>query len=85
MQGDLTQQYIIHAYIIIESNRLAYLRNNQGIQRTECYQGIVDHVQNSEGNTSEKIPLRTLIVLPTTYIGSPRNMQQLYLDAMAIT
>ena len=76
--GRLTQQFFIHAYIIIESNRMNYLRNHQKELRIECYQGLLDYVLNSASNNSnnfeKKERLGNLFILPSTYIGSPRYM-----------
>ena len=47
-----TQQYVIQAYIIIESNRLNFYTYNQRKLRIECYQGIIDHVALSAFNNS---------------------------------
>lgn len=86
--GRLTQQFFIHAYVMIENNRLNYLRNNQNTLRIECYQGLLDAVVNSASNISnnfeKKEKVGNLFILPSTYIGSPRYMQQHYQDAMAI-
>lgn len=80
----LTQQYIAQAYIIIENSRLDFLRYNQNKLRIKCYQGLVDHVQQSASNHSKnfenKDKIGTLFILPSTYIGSPRYMHQIFLD-----
>lgn len=50
----------------------------------ECYQGIVDHVESNSLNEANSVRLGTAIILPATYIGSPRCLQQLYQDSMVI-
>ena len=45
--GRLTQQYFLHAYVMIESNRMNYFRNHQDKLRVACYQGLLDHVKCS--------------------------------------
>ena len=73
---------------MIKSNRLNFFRYNQKKLRIECYKGIVDHVarsvlNNPNGfNNSER--LGNVLVLPSTYLSSPRNTHQNYQDAMAI-
>lgn len=88
MSGRLSQQYVIHAFLRVEYNRLNFLRHNQDQLRIECYQGLYDHVQNSKNNIStnfiNKEKVGNIFILPSTYIGSPRYMQQNYQDAMAI-
>ena len=87
--GRLTQQYVIQAYIIIESNRLNFYRYNQKKLRIEGNQGIViDHVArsafNNSNNFNELERLGNVFVLPSIYLGSYRHMHQNYQDAMAI-
>ena len=85
--GRLTQQFFIHSYVMIESNRMNVLRNNQTTLRIECYKGLLDNVMNSASNITEnftKNKIGNLFVLPSTYIGGPRYMQKHYQDAMAI-
>lgn len=76
----LYQQYIVDQYAKIEQNRLNYLRQNQSTLRTEYYQGAVDaiHAGDSVNNIGHRI------ILPSSFSGGPRQMYQLYQDAMAI-
>lgn len=78
--GRLFQQYVVDAYARIEQERLGFLRFNQKKLRAELYQGLHDRVIgiNNQGRIGRKV------ILPSTHIGSPRNMQANYLDAMAI-
>jgi len=78
--GRLYQQYIVDQYAKIEQERLNYLRQNQKTLRTEMYQGTVDAMH--AGDISNSIGRR--IILPSSFIGGPRQMYQLYQDAMAI-
>ncbi|XP_022841901.1 uncharacterized protein LOC111365576 [Olea europaea var. sylvestris] len=77
----LLQQYVVDMYVKIETARLDYFHNNQKVIRAELYERIVDSVQNGE-NTGYKIG-RSL-VLPSDFVGSPRNMTKRYMDAMSI-
>ncbi|RWS25337.1 uncharacterized protein B4U80_04936 [Leptotrombidium deliense] len=83
--GRLTQQYIINCYLTVESQRLKYLRFNQQQLRSECYQGLVDHISNRAANASDNVRLGNILILPSTFQGSARAMQMLYHDAMAIS
>jgi hypothetical protein len=78
--GRLYQQYIVDQYAKIEQERLNYLRQNQTTLRAEMYQGTVDAV--NIGDISNSIGRR--IILPSSFAGGPRQMYQLYQDAMAI-
>ena len=78
----LFQQYIVDAYVKTEQNRLAFHRQNQKVLRVEFYQGLMDHIASDAAIGGLK-PGR-IIILPSTFQGSPRAMQQNYQDAMAI-
>ncbi|CAF4462084.1 unnamed protein product [Rotaria sp. Silwood2] len=80
--GKLLQQYIVDAYVKTEQNRLAFHRQNQQALRVELYQGLMDHLAN-EAVIEELKPGR-VVILPSSFQGSPRAMQQNYQDAMAI-
>ena len=49
---------------------------------TALAESLIEHLQNRATNTGTHIG--KVIILPSTFIGSPRNMLQLYQDAMAI-
>ncbi len=78
----LTQQYIVDAYVKIESNRLNYIRMNQKLLRVEHYRGLMDHVHNM--SDSPGVKAGKMVILPSSFQGSPRAMQQNYQDAMAL-
>ncbi|XP_025271022.1 uncharacterized protein LOC112639908 [Camponotus floridanus] len=50
--------------------------------RSETYQGLRDYLQTTANNLNGRIG--KMVVLPSTFTGSPRNMLQNYQDAMAI-
>ena len=52
--GRLTQQYLIHAYIVVESNRMNYFRQNQNCLRRECYDGLYNAIFGSAANTLDE-------------------------------
>ncbi|KAK6021322.1 hypothetical protein OSTOST_13005 [Ostertagia ostertagi] len=79
MGGKLFQQYIVDQYLRVEAQNLLFIRLNQTQLRAECYQGIVDALDNGDTHT-----IGRRIVLPATTIGSPRYMQQRFQDSMAL-
>ncbi|KAL5558339.1 hypothetical protein UlMin_034550 [Ulmus minor] len=81
LSGRLLQQYVVDIYVKLETQRLDYLRNNQAEIRAELYQGIIDSIHIGE-NQGSKVGKR--IILPATFIGSPRDMRKRYMDAMAL-
>ncbi|XP_051155716.1 uncharacterized protein LOC127278181 [Leptopilina boulardi] len=59
-----------------------YLRGNQKQLRADTYESLLEHLEKTVDNTSRRVG--KVVVLPSTYQGSPRNMQQNYQDAMTI-
>ncbi|GBM02968.1 hypothetical protein AVEN_269877-1 [Araneus ventricosus] len=80
--GKLFQQYIVDAYVKTEGSRLHFLRQNQKDLRIELYRKLLDALECRALN--ENIRTGKLIILPSSFQGSPRHMQQNYQDAMAM-
>jgi len=78
----LFQQWLVDSYVKIEKDRINYCRNHQKELRTETYQGLRDYIQTMANNLNGRIG--KMVILPSTFVGSPRNMLQNYQDAMAI-
>lgn len=76
--GTLFHQYIVDMYAKIESERLNFIRFNQAKLRSEEYIHLRDAVMN-DANLND---VGRLTILPSTYIGSPRHMQEYAQDAM---
>lgn len=68
-------------YIKLETTSLDYYRRNQAEIRSGMYQGIVDNVIGGETRGSE---IGHRIVLPSSFIGGPRDMRKRYLDDIAL-
>jgi hypothetical protein len=82
--GKLFQQFVVDAWASIEQNMLNWVRFHQKELRADVYQGLRDA---AVGDRDENINLAEhgqRIILPSTHIGSERNMLQLYQDSMAI-
>ncbi|XP_057292374.1 uncharacterized protein LOC130619401 [Hydractinia symbiolongicarpus] len=82
LAGKLFQQFLVDTYVKVEGQRLAFIRRNQNHLRAESYQGLLDYLQNAADQRN--LQTGNVVVLPSTFSGSPRNMHQLYLDAMAL-
>ncbi|UYV65733.1 hypothetical protein LAZ67_3005268 [Cordylochernes scorpioides] len=78
----LFQQYVVDAYVKTEGNRLNYIRQNQSLLRVELYQGLLDYIHEQEH--SRGVRIGRIFILPSSFPGSSRAMQQNYQDAMAI-
>ena len=73
--GALFQQYIVDMYAKVEQARLNYIRFNQKKLRCDLYQGLQDADLTTFG---------TKVILPSSFLGGPRHMAQLYQDALSI-
>ena len=61
--------------------RLTWYRKHQDTIRRDTYEAVQQHSQSSAA-TSQRFGQR--VILPPSFTGGPRNMQQLYHDGMAI-
>ena len=77
----LFQQFVAEGYTMIESERLSYVRNNQKKLRVDNFCSLQ---QSSEAGNIEGLGQGKRIILPSTFVGSPRYMDQLYFDGIAI-
>ncbi|XP_067214192.1 uncharacterized protein [Linepithema humile] len=78
----LFQQWLVDNYVKMQKDRIDYCKTHQKELRSETYQGLRDYIQTMTNNLNGRIG--KMIILPSTFIGSPRNMMQNYQDAMAI-
>lgn len=76
------QQWVVDNYVKIKKDRLQFCANNQAQLRSGTYQGLIDDLQNHASEND--VHVGKMLLLPSTFIGSPRNMMQQYQDAMAM-
>ena len=81
LSGRLFQQFIVDAYSIVELERLEFLRREQPRLRCDLYNGIQDSLAQ---DTLDPTQIGKMIILPSSFTGSDRAMQQLYQDSMAL-
>ena len=79
--GHLFQQYVVDAWASVEQNNLNWARNHQKELRADVYSGLRDAALGDNVNLAEH---GTRIILPSSFIGSERHMNQLFQDSMAI-
>lgn len=79
--GKLFHQYLVDMYAKMEQQRLNFIRFNQGTLRADVYHGLRDAVQPDDNDMSA---IGKRVILPSTFIGGPRFMAQLYQDAMSL-
>ncbi|XP_065642316.1 uncharacterized protein LOC136073944 [Hydra vulgaris] len=78
----LFQQHAVDAYVKIEGQRLAFIRNNQNKLRSEQYDTLHEYVNNVANNLN--VRPGCVVILPSSYVGSPRALKENFEDAMAI-
>nr|XP_047144617.1 uncharacterized protein LOC124818131 [Hydra vulgaris] len=62
----LFQQYVVDAYVKVEGQRLAFIRNSQNKLRSEQYDALHEHVINRANDLNVK-PGR-VVILPSSYV-----------------
>ncbi|XP_075636671.1 uncharacterized protein LOC142608899 [Castanea sativa] len=79
--GRLSQQYVVDNYVKIETHKLRWFEHNQDSIRADLYQGLQDAFNEGESHTGN-VGHRT--ILPSSFVGSPRDMIQRFQDAMSL-
>ena len=80
--GRITQQFVVDQWVKIESTRLYFIRKNQHTLRTELYKGSMDYLQNK--SIKENAKIGRMIILPSSFEGSARNMKQNFIDSTVL-
>lgn len=76
--GKLLQEFIVDSYVKVEQAKVYFIKTHQKEIRAESYQGAMDALINDAPRIGKNV------ILPSSFLGSPRHMHQLYQDAMAI-
>jgi Helitron helicase-like domain at N-terminus len=82
MGGKLLQQYVVDAWASTEQSKLNWIRHHQKELRSDIYHDIRNAVNNNEN--ADVAQRGKHVILPSTHLGSPRHMYQLFQDSMAI-
>src|SRR6202041_2350300 len=82
LTGKLFQEFICDGWATAEQARLLWILLNQETIRGEVYAGLADAVAANVDTDAESLGQR--IILPSSFAGSTRHMQQLLQDALAI-
>ena len=81
LAGRLFQQYIVDAFAACEATALEWLRSNQKNIRADVYNGLADSLLRQDIDAGE---IGRRIILPASFTGGDRYMQQLFQDSIAI-
>ncbi|XP_074377243.1 uncharacterized protein LOC141718757 [Apium graveolens] len=79
--GRLWKLYVVDAFTAMEQYRLDWIRDNQKTIRSYLYHNIRDALQKGDSNP-ENVGKAT--ILPASFTGSKRYMNQYFKDALAI-
>ena len=80
--GKLFQEWIVDQYLRVDHDRLAFLRKQLNEKIVDKYDSISEYLQQLAANQDAEIGRK--VILPSSYVGSPRYMTQAYDDAMAM-
>ncbi len=80
MFGRLYHEYIVDNYSKIELARLNFLKNNQDKLRADTYKSVRDAIYSDQMQASQ---IGKQTILPSSFTGGPRHMEQLFQDAMS--
>ena len=78
---NLFPQFVVDAWGVCDQNKLAWIRSHQANIGSDLYHGFADVMQARDVDLART---RKRVVLPSSYIGGDRFMQQLYQDSIAI-
>jgi hypothetical protein len=81
--GRLFQQYVCDVWVSTDQSRLRWVEQNQAQLRASLYSGLEDAIGHAE-NDVELGDLGHRVVLPSSYVGGPRYMNQRFQDAIAV-
>ena len=79
----LFQTYLVDMFACIDQQRLRFIRTQQSKLRITMLDGVEDALSSSDDHLDLN-QLGQRIILPSSYLGGPRDMHQRYLDGMAI-
>lgn len=79
--GRLWQQFVVDAFAAVEQYRLDWIKGHQHIIRSDLYKSIRDFIQKGDTNPQN---VGQNVILPATFTGSQRYMNQYFKDSLAI-
>ena len=62
----------------VEQQRLLWVRNNQDTLRADTYGSVLEASQQTPSSAPSSRAVGRRVVLPSSYVGGPRFMTQLY-------
>ncbi|PPQ82287.1 hypothetical protein CVT25_008437 [Psilocybe cyanescens] len=81
--GRLFTRYVVDMFASADQQRLSWILRNQPTFRAARFNNLEDAAAHDEDNLNLN-DLGQCVILPSSYIGGPRNMAQGFQDSMAI-
>jgi Helitron helicase-like domain at N-terminus len=81
--GCLFQQYLCDIWVSTDQNRLCWVENSQSTLRATLYSGLEDVIACNDDNLNLN-NISRWVILPSSYVSSPRYMNLRFQDAMAL-
>uniref|UniRef100_A0AC34FI22 ATP-dependent DNA helicase n=1 Tax=Panagrolaimus sp. ES5 TaxID=591445 RepID=A0AC34FI22_9BILA len=81
--GKLLCKYLVMSYMIVDNERMKFIRTHQKEFRVESYSGLRDYLNNYERRNG--VTVGKSCILPSTYLMGPRNQSETWHDTMAST
>ena len=79
----LFQQLVVDIWAVSDQNKLMWIRHHQANLRADLYNGLTDILQRDDTNVN-RAAIGKKVILPSSYLGGDRFMQQIFQDSMAI-
>lgn len=79
--GRLWQQFVVDAFAAVEQYRLDWIKTHQHVIRSDLYRSIRDRIHRGDTDTAN---VGQNVILPATFTGSQRYMNQYFKDSLAI-
>ncbi|XP_017225164.2 uncharacterized protein LOC108201383 [Daucus carota subsp. sativus] len=79
--GRLFLQFLVDAWCSVERTRLLWVQRNQSLIRSYLYNNVVDSFRRGDTVATD---LGKRVILPSTFTGGYRYMQQNFQDSLAI-
>jgi len=79
----LFQQLVVDIWAVSDQNKLMWIKNYQANLRADLYNGLTDILQWDDPNI-DPAAIGKKVILPSSYLGGDRFMQQIFQDSMTI-
>lgn len=79
--GRIWQQFVVDAFATVEQYRLDWIKTHQHVIHSYLYRSIRDRIHRGDTDLAN---VGQNVILPATFTGSQRYMDQYFKDSLAI-